>query len=224
MNKIELKVASRGLYILHYLGSALLAGVLTISISKFIYELNQIVFIGIFGGIWYVITRFTKKISSGMVELEILEKGIGVKWVNQIILHKRKDLIIDWVDIKDYMFQPEQYFDLLRIRTKDKRKFKFSMIGDNYDFPLFYQSLEKVIKTKSKDESIEIGRAKNIYESKYGLISTIFMGIVIVAGLIAFVFIEPKGNSKPNFGYLIASLVGGIFFIVQVISYRNKQR
>ena len=52
--------------------------------------------------------------------------------------------------------------------------------------------------------------------------TAIFMGVVIIAGAVAFIFIEPKGNSKPNYGYLITSLAGGIFFIMQVISYRNK--
>jgi len=222
MNRIELTVASRGLYLLHYLGSALIAAILTILFFKFIIELNQIVFIIIFGGIWYLITRFTKSIAKGQVELEIQEHGIYVKWINPIPLHNRKDLLIDWKEIKDYMFQHEQYFDLLRIRTKDKRKYKFSMIGDNDDFPLFYERLEEVFKSKSTDESIEIERAKNISESKYGLISAIFMGVVIIAGAVAFIFIEPKGNSKPNYGYLITSLAGGIFFIMQVISYRNK--
>ena len=224
MTKIELTVASRGLYLLHYLGSALIAAVLTIAIFKFIVELNEIVFIVIFGGIWYLLSRLTKNIAKGQVELEIKEQGIQVKWINQILLHNRKDLLIDWKEIKDYMFQPEQYFDLLRIRTKDKRKFKFSMIGDNADFPSFYEKLEKVFKSKSTDELTEIKRAKNIYESKYGLISAIFMGVVILAGIVAFIFIEPKGNSKPNYGYLIASLAGGIFFIMQVISYRNKNK
>ena len=224
MNRIEITVASRGLYILHYLGSAIIAAILTIIIYKFIFELNQFVFIVIFGGVWYLITRFTKNIPKGQVELEIQEQGIHVKWINQILLHNRKDMLIGWKEIKDYMFQPEQYFDLLRIRTKDKRKFKFSMIGDNDDFPFFYEKLEEVFKSKSTDESVQIKRAKNIYESKYGLISAIFMGVVIIAGVFAFIFIEPKGNSKPNYGFLIASLAGGIFFIMQVISYRNKNK
>ncbi len=128
MNKIEITVASRGLYLLHYLGSAIIAAILTILIFKLITEINQIVFIAIFGGIWYLLTRFTKKIPKGQVELEIQEQGIHIKWINQILLHNREDLLIGWEEIKDYMFQPEQYFDLLRIRTKDKRKFKFSMI------------------------------------------------------------------------------------------------
>lgn len=121
------------------------------------------------------------------------------------------------------MFQPEQYFDLLRIRTKDKRKFKFSLIGDNDDFPIFFEKLEKEMKSKSTDESIEITRAKNIYEGTYGLILAIFMGVVIIAFVVAFIFIEPKGNSNSNYGLLIVSLTGGIFFIMQVLSSRNKK-
>ncbi|GAA3790441.1 hypothetical protein GCM10022271_23440 [Corallibacter vietnamensis] len=224
MNKIELNVASRGLYLLHYLGSPILAAIATIPLFKLFDDLNKLSFIVIYGGVWYITSRFTKKIPNGQVELEMKEDGIQVNWQKQFLLHNKSDQLIKWQNIKDYMFQPEQYFDLLRIRTKDKKKYKFSMIGENNDFPFFYEKLEETIKSKSTDDSIEIKRAKNIYESNYGLISAIFMGLVIIAVVIAFIFIEPKGNSSPNYGLLVASLAGGIFFIIQVISYRKKNK
>ncbi len=224
MNKINLNVASRGLYILHYFGSLILAAIATIPLFKLINDLNKLVFIIIYGGVWYIISRFTKKIPQGQVELELKDDGIQVSWQKQFFLHNKKDHLIKWQNIRDYMFQPEQYFDLLRIRTKDKKKYKFSMIGENDDFPFFYEKLEEVMESKSSEDSIEIKRAKNIYESNYGLISAVFMGIVIIAGVIAFIFIEPKENSSPNYGLLIASLAGGIFFIIQVISYRKKNK
>jgi hypothetical protein len=222
MNKIVIKVASRGLYVLHYFGSAIIAVILTIFTFKFIGDLNQLIFIVIFGGVWYLISRFTKNIAKGQVALEIKQDGIQVDWTKQIMLHDKKDLLIKWKEISDYMFQPEQHFNLLRIRTKDKRTFNFNMLDENDDFPLFYEKLQEEIKTKA--ESIHIQRAKNIYETKYGLISAIFIGVVIVMGLIAFLVIEPKGNSKPNYGLLIASLAGGIFFIIQVLNYRKKSK
>lgn len=224
MNKINLNVASRGLYILHYFGSLILAAIATIPLFKLINDLNKLVFIIIYGGVWYIISRFTKKIPQGQVELELKDDGIQVSWQKQFLLHNKKDHLIKWQNIRDYMFQPEQYFDLLRIRTKDKKKYKFSMIGENDDFPFFYEKLKEVMESKSSEDSIEIKRAKNIYESIYGLISAVFMGIVIIAGVIAFIFIEPKENSSPNYGILIASLAGGIFFIIQVISYRKKNK
>lgn len=224
MNRIVIKVASRGLYVLHYFASAIIATLLTIFVFKFIGDLSQLVFIVILGGVWYLISRFTKNIAMGQVVLEIKQDGIQVDWTKQIVFHNKKHLLIKWEEIKDYMVQPEQYFNLLRIRTKDKRTFKFNMIGENDDFHLFYEKLEKEIKTKTKNDSIDIKRAKNIYETKYGLISAIFMGVVIVIGLIAFLVIEPKGSSKHNYGLLIASLAGGIFFIIQVLNYRKKSK
>lgn len=179
-------------------------------------------FIAILGGIWYIITRFTKEIPKGRVKLEITHDGIQVNWIKQILLHNKKDVLIKWEDIRDYMYQPEQHFDLLRIRTKDNRRLKLSMIGDNSKFLIFYFNMEHEIKSKSSDGFINIKKAKNIYESTYGLIGAVFIGAVIIVGLLAFIFIEPKGNTKPNYGLLIGSLAGGIFFIINVIAHRKK--
>lgn len=179
-------------------------------------------FIAILGGIWYIITRFTKEIPKGRVKFEITHDGIQVNWIKQILLHNKKDVLIKWEDIRDYMYQPEQHFDLLRIRTKDNRRLKLSMIGDNSKFLIFYFNMEHEIKSKSSDGFINIKKAKNIYESTYGLIGAVFIGAVIIVGLLAFIFIEPKGNTKPNYGLLIGSLAGGIFFIINVIAHRKK--
>lgn len=222
MNKINLNVASRGLYLLHFFGSMIVAMILIIPVFKLVDDFNKLVFVFIFGATWFIVSRFTKKISKGQVELEIKKEGIQVSWQKQFLLHNKKDHLIEWQNIKDYMFQPEQHFDLLRIRTKDNKKYKFSMMEGNSGFPFFFNKLEEVIESKSSDNSIEIKRAKNIYESNYGLISAILMVIVIIAGLIAIIFIKPKGS--PNYGLLIASLAGGIFFIIQVMSYRKKNK
>lgn len=224
MFKINLNVVSRGLYLLHYFGSMIVAMILTTPLFKLVDNFNKLVFIFIFGATWFIVSRFTKKISKGKVELEIKKEGIQVSWQKQFFLHNKKDHLIQWQNIKDYMFQPEQHFNLLRIRTKDNKKYKFSMMEGNSRFPFFFDKLEEVIQSKSSDDSIEIKRAKNIYESNYGLISAILMVLVIIAGLIAFIFIKPKGNSSPNYGLLIASLAGGIFFIIQVMSFRKKNQ
>lgn len=222
MNKIEITVASRLLYILHYLGSLIIAAILTSYIFKIVNNISEIVFIAILGGIWYIITRFTKELPKGRVKLEITKDGIQVIWIKQILLHNRKDVLIKWEDISDYMYQPEQHFDLLRIRTKDNRRLKLSMIGDNSKFLIFYFNMEDEIKSRSSDGFINIKKAKNIYESTYGLIGAVFIGAVIIVGLFAFIFIEPKGNTKPNYGLLLGSLAGGIFFIINVIAHRKK--
>ena len=222
MNKIELTVASRGLFLLHYIGSLILAGLLTIIVFKLTGDINKLAFLIIYVGIWFVISRFTKEIPKGKVELEMTQDGFKINWQKQFLLHDKNDILIRWEEIKDYMFQSEQYFDLLRIRTKNNRKYNISMLGENSDFPIFYQKLEEEIKAKSENETVDIKRAKNMYESNYGLISAIFMGAVILAGIIAFLLIEPKGS--PNYGILITSLAGGIFFIIQVINYRKKNK
>ncbi len=222
MNKIKITVASRGLFALQYVGSPIIAAVLAIFVFKFIGEFHAIGYLVILVGVWYLISHFTKNIAKGEVALEIKQEGVQINWTKQIVFHDRSDILIKWEEIRDYMFQPEQHFNLLRIRTKNKRTFKFNIIEEKDDFYLFYEELEKEINTKIENDLMDINRAKNIYETKYGLISAIFMAVIIVIGLIAFIVAEPKGNTKSNYGILIASFAGGIFFIIQVINYRKN--
>ncbi len=223
MTKITLNVVSRGLYIINMFGTLILAMILTFSAFDYLpIELNKLVFVGIFAGLWYLVSRFTKKLPKGQVSLEITNDGLVIEWIKQFHFHSKLNNLLKWEEISDYMFQPEQYFNLFRIRTKDKRKFKFSMNENNSDFSLFYESFEKLSKSKSNDNSVEIVRAKNIYESNYGLVAAIILGILLIVGVIVILTVKPKGD--PNYGLLIASLIGGVLFIIQVINHRRKSK
>jgi len=223
MNRITLNVASRGLYVLNMFGTLIVSMILTfLTFEYFPIELNKLIFIGIFMGLWYLVSRLTKKIPMGQVNLEIANEGLKINWIHQFLLHNKRDELLRWNLIKDYMFQPEQHFNLFRIRTIDKRKLKFSMVDNNDEFPIFYESFEQLVNSKSENESANIVRAKNIYESNYGLISAFVLGIIMFGGVVVFLTVEPKG--EPNYGILIASMVGGIFFIIQVINYRRKAK
>jgi len=223
MKEITLNVASRGLYVLNMFGTMIAAMFITFMVFKYLpIEINKLIFVGLFIGIWYLVSRFTKKIPKGQVSLTIKNEGLSVDWIKQFLLHNKSNNFIKWSELKDYMFQPEQHFNLFRVRTKDKRKFKFSMDDNNDSFDLFYTEFEQVVEMKSNDNSVEINRAKNIYESNYGLISAIILGIIMIAGVVIILTVKPKDEA--NYGLLIGSLAGGVFYIIQVIKYRKKSK
>jgi hypothetical protein len=78
----------------------------------------------------------------------------------------------------------------------------------------------KVSKISKEDAAVNISKAKTIYETTYGLVIAIFLGVIIIVAIGMLIFAKPSGTK--NYAGLIASIFGGIFFILQVYSYRKK--
>lgn len=227
---IQLNVISRGLYVTSMLigifGSVLLALLISAQVLvRLSFKPNQLIFIGFVGILWYLINRLTKDLSKGKINIELDNEGIKMTWTKQFFLHKRKDITFKWEEIKDYMHQAEQYFDLFRIRLHDKRKIKLSLDDNNEEFYFFYEEFEEFIKKVSlTNEHIKITRAKTIYETAYGLIMAVILGLMIMGIILMFIFIKPKNDSVSRYFYLGTTIMGGLFFIIQVYRMRKMTK
>lgn len=227
VKSVQLSIVSRGLYVLSIyiwaLGSILLTLLVSTQIlERLNYKPNQFIFVALAILFWYLIDKLTKSFPRGKVELILDREGVQLVWIKQFFLHKKKNMTVRWEDIKDYMYQPEQYFDLFRIRLHNKEKIKLSLDEGNEEFYFFYLEFEEFMKElSSSNQNIKIKRSKTIYETTYGLIMAVILGLLIIGGLLMFIFIKPKNSSLSIYFYLGATVVGGLFYILQV--YRMRQ-
>lgn len=224
MESIQVKVASR-LLAFFQIALSLIAAMFGVKFIGDLFNIHEKTYvIALLLALWSLTYFTTRKLPQGLVELRVQSEGIQITWLKQIVLFKQGNHLLKWTEMKDYMYQPEQYFDLFRIRMNDKRKFNFSLIGNNPDFHYFLHNLETTIEKKSKLEGVDIVKANNIYQSKFGLIWAIFCCIVIAGGIIAFFIIEPKPGTERNLSYLLVPLMVCIFSVLNVWQHRRKNK
>ncbi len=227
---IQINIVSRGLYVLFMFTGIFGSVLVTLLISTQVFQRlnfkpNQFIFLGIVFLVWYLINKITKDLSQGKVDLRLDKEGVKIIWLKQFFLHKRRNISFKWEEVRDYMYQPEQHFDLFRIRLHNKKKIKLSLNEKNEEFHFFYIEFEEFIKNlSSTNEDIQIKRAKTIYETTYGLIMAVILGLMLVGVIFMFIFIKPKNSNMSTYFYLGATVMGSLFFILQVYRIRKSAK
>lgn len=217
---MRLKVVSRGYYALRYFLSIAVAVFITLSIG--LPKGQMLLFLVVFGLAVFLVIIATKNIDKGEVELNILDEGISVKWIKQFHFIHRQSRTYKWSEIEDYVFQPDQNFDLFRIRMTDKTKIKFNLKETTEEFTNFYTDFESKAKQVSQlDGKLKIKKGKTVYETTCALVGAIVLGVMIIGLIVTILFVKPKGT--PNYAMLIFSVMGGLFFIIQVYNHRRNK-
>jgi hypothetical protein len=133
---MRIEVIARGYVFIRYITSALFGvGAAALLVPKG----QVIIAMIIFGAIAYFLYRLIGRFDRGKVELDVLDSGLNIVWLKQLPLFNKESRLIQWNEIQDYVFQPEQYFDVFRIRLKDKTKIKLNL---NETTPEFFKFLQ----------------------------------------------------------------------------------
>jgi len=222
MKEIKIESTSRTIFILEFLFlmivSCIIMGVLKIQFPELI---NKLIFIIGALLIWFLASKFTKKYRLGLLILKINEKGLNVSWEKQFILSSKTDVFLKWSEIKSFKYQPEQYLHVFKIKSINGKKYKFTFEDKDYEFQLFFDSFEKIaIKKSDQNLNIDIKKEKTIYESLYGKIMAVIVIFLIIFMIWTIVFGEPK--KELNYGLILVSLSGSIFFVSQVYMSNKK--
>lgn len=176
----------------------------------------------VISGAFYA-TRFTAR---ALTEWTITENKIQCRWLDQFIFHSKPDLNIDWNDIQEYKYQPDQNFDLFKMKLTDGTVIKLwhNTSTTDDDFRRFVDAFERKVQAnnqKDRGTSTQIKRSKIIYETKIGLALAFFAGLCLVAIPILIAVFPNK--FKINWAGLGLAYAGGLFFIFQVLAHRKKQ-
>jgi len=174
------------------------------------------------GGAFYA-TRLTAR---AMTEWTLTKSEIRLQWLDQFIFHNKPNLNINWNDIQEYKYQPDKNFDLFKIKLTDGTIIKLwhNTSTTDDDFNRFVGAFERQVQIRNQkdtDTFNDIKRAKTIYETKLGLALAVFAGLCLIA-IPVFIAVLPN-KSKVNWAGLGVAYAGGLFFILQVLSYRRKK-
>ena len=161
------------------------------------------------------------------IELTIDNKGLKKKWLRQFLFQNRPDSNINWIEIKDFVFEPDRQFDKFKLTLKDGTKFKFHHNKDHDnkdDFQKFRLDFEnKIAKINSdKDKTNDIKRGKTIYENVWGLVLAVIGIIMLIAIIVILLFFPVK--KVTNYSMLGAYAIGTVYFIFQVYDHRKKNK
>jgi hypothetical protein len=220
---MKIVVVARGFYLLRYLLAIALGLFCTLGLFiflTFIPKEQMILFLGVFGGLTYLILKITKRLDKGLVNLTIDNEALKIEWIRQFMFHNKPNENIKWVDIVDYTYIPDQHFDIFRIRT-DRKKIKLSLAETNESFYAFYVELEEKVEIlKAVDKNLNLKRGRTFYETKWAVVFAIFIVLLLVAFLGLLIFRPPE---KINYGSLFVFLGGAFFYVYTVWSYRQKK-
>lgn len=141
---------------------------------------------------------FIKKFASVELEIVFPNNGIEIHWKNQFVFHNRADIHLEWPEIKSYLFEPQQYYDLFKVETHSELTIKISHNNDlNHkdDFLKFLLYFErKVNKFNISSEKSVILKKKNIYETDFGIIIAFAMVIYILYVIYMITFKSTKAT------------------------------
>ena len=170
----------------------------------------------------FKVPRYTATVD---IEITIDNEGLKKKWLSQFLFQKRPDINIQWTEIKDFVFEPDRQFDKFKLTLKDGTKFKFHHNTDHDnkdDFQQFRLDFEKTIANHNKDNLNEIKRGKTIYETFWGLALAGISVVMLLAIIVMFIFFPIKKTT--NYAALGASMIGAIYFILQVYVHRKNNK
>jgi len=117
----------------------------------------------------FYVTRYTSVVK---VETEINELGISIRYFGHFIMGKMNDIVIEWNDIRDYVFEKERQFDKFSITLNNNYRIKLyhnNDYDDKDDFLNFIDAFTmKAVEYNSRSTNHMIKKGKTFYEGKGG--------------------------------------------------------
>ena len=162
--------------------------------------------------------------STGKIEIVLAEDGITINYLKQYLFENKKTLVINWVDIKTWLVEPDPKFELFKVVLNNKRKLSFRHKNsqdkkDEYKkFLVDFETQINSLNTYSDKTIIEYG--KTLYETNVGLFLSILAVIGIFFPLINFAL---PNNRQIDYIVFFVMYSSAIFVLTQVYRYRIKK-
>lgn len=221
MNRIEVEVASKGLYALRYF-LALIVGLTTAFMIAPPQENSKFVFLLAMLPGYLIFEQLTKKLDIGNVIMQMDKEGLQFIWAKQIMFHNKADLSIQWSEIIEHSYNSSTHLDefVLKLKSRSKVKFYFKFIDE--DFINFYYNMQELTTVISKvDDSVHISKTVDFFETEFGKWLIFGFGVVI---LIACGFILHIRNWQELnwFGFAVLLCFGLEMIIPRIRHLANK--
>ena len=165
---------------------------------------------------------FSWILATNRISVSMSDSNIRIDKLRGLLPYKTKNFL--FTDIKEYSFIPDRQFDTLKIKLKNGKlirilKFESLVCSKSGDFHNFVNGFKKRIDKLNEENKTEIYRILNLYETKQGIyIAYLFGFLMLILGL--FMILNPN---KANIPGMLVAIVGGNFYIFQVINFRRKK-
>ncbi len=182
MNRIEVEVASKGLYVLrHFLSIAV--AITTAFLIAPPQENSKLIFLLAAAPGYLIFEQLTKKLYVGKIIMEMNKEGLQFIWTKQIIFHNQPNISLQWPEISEHSYDSSTHLDQFVLKLKNGKKVKFFFRFMEEEFINFYHNMQELTGAISKvDNSVQISRTVGFWETEFGKWLVFGFGILILAG------------------------------------------
>ena len=143
MNRIEVEVASKGLYVLRYF----LSIAVSLTTAFFIappQENSKLIFLLAAAPGYLIFEQLTKKLYVGKMIMEMNKEGLQFIWIKQFIFHNKQNISLQWSEISEYSYDSSSHLDQFVLKLKSGKKMKFFFRFMEEGFMDFYYSMQEL--------------------------------------------------------------------------------
>lgn len=210
----------RGLYTLRLLAVLLVALVLPFLVLVIIeVKANLILILSFSFGIAYLLFKLSGRLVRNELEVEIRRDLLAILETSSITKKKVKREI-EWDNLKSYIFEPTQYYHILKLYTIEGKKIMFTLDHDSQDLPRFEKDFYNKVSKVNENSSSNISLKPSIYETNAGLAMALILGLMMIGWPIA----AWLGGKDFQIGLAVIFYSGAGFFIYMVVQSRNRKR
>jgi len=162
------------------------------------------------------------------MEISLSDQRLRIKWLNQYLFHKIDDYDILFSDIKEYVFENDQNYDVFKLTLKDNSKIKIhqSIFYYNGEFDLFKKDFnEKIIifnlSNGLNNHSIQEG--KTFYETKAAIVVYYVLIAVLIAIPIVIIILQLNWR-KPSLLASLGTLYFSSFYFLLLVNQHQKPK
>ncbi|MEL6561592.1 MAG: hypothetical protein AAFQ94_25615 [Bacteroidota bacterium] len=237
MNRIEIEVASKGLYILRYLLSIAVAFTTAFFIAP-PQENSKLIFLLAAAPGYLIFEQLTKKLYVGKMIMEMNKEGLKFIWTKQIIFHNKPNISLQWSEISEYSYDSSTHLDQFVLKLKNGKKVKFFFRFMEEEFMNFYHNMQELTGLISQvDDSVHISRTIGFFETEFGKWLVFGFGVLILSacGLIlkirdwqelnwfGYIVLKIRDWQELNwFGYIVLLIMGLAMVIPRIRHLTSK--
>lgn len=202
MNRIEVEVASKGLYVLRHFLSIAVAITTAILVAP-PQENSELIFLLAAASGFLIFEQLTKKLYLGKMIMEMNKEGLQFIWTKQIIFHSKPNISLQWSDISEHSYDSSSHLDQFVLKLKSGKKVKFFFRFMEEEFINFYHNMQELIGAISQvDNSVQISRTVGFWETKIGKWLVFGFGVLILA-VCGFILNKRDWQELNWFGFIV---------------------
>ena len=151
--------------------------------------------------LFFIAQKVGENVYKAKVSISIMEDSINIKWINSYPILKEQDCNINFIDLKDYIFESRNEYYILKLTTKnnDIIRFYFKITQENSSSTMLFSNTFinaiNIFNNKDNDPLNDINVGKTYWQTKRAKISAAILVIIILYGWIRILKVNKTDNA-----------------------------